>query len=132
MGRKATEIRKGMASLMKSGPHFEGGSQLKKLEPDRFYATVGYPIKKAGEVPPQHKYLNGDKIGPLINLSEDLTVAARASLNEMIDWLVKTYGWTPVQAYVYASVACDLRIGNVVDVPNYAVSTICPLEHIRK
>ncbi len=127
-----TEIRKGMASLMKSGPHFEGGSQLKKLEPDRFHATVGYPLKKAGEIPPQHKYLNGDKIGPLINLSEDLTVAARGSLNEMIDWLTRTYGWSPVQAYVYASVACDLRIGNVVDVPNYAVSTICPLEHIRK
>jgi formamidase len=127
-----TEIRKGMASLMKSGPHFEGGSQLKKLEPDRFHATVAYPIKKAGEIPPQHKYLGGDKIGPLTNLSEDLTIAARGSLNEMIDWLTKTYGWTPVQAYVYASVACDLRIGNVVDVPNYAVSTICPLEHIRK
>jgi formamidase len=121
-----------MASLMKAGPHFEGGSQLKKLEPDRFHATVAYPIKKAGEIPPQHKYLNGDKIGPLINLSEDLTVAARGSLNEMIDWLTRTYGWSPVQAYVYASVACDLRIGNVVDVPNYAVSTICPLEHIRK
>ena len=127
-----TEIRKGMASMMKSGPHFEGGSQLKQLEPDRFHATVAYPIKQAGEIPPQHKYLNGDKIGPLINLSEDLTVAARGSLNEMIDWLVKTYSWSPVQAYVYASVACDLRIGNVVDVPNYAVSTICPLEHIRK
>jgi formamidase len=127
-----TEIRKGVAALMKSGPHFEGGSQLKKLEPDRFHATVAYPIKKAGEIPPQHKYLSGDKIGPLINLSEDLTVAARGSLNEMIDWLAKTYSWTPVQAYVYASVACDLRIGNVVDVPNYAVSTICPLEHIGK
>jgi len=127
-----TEIRKGMASMIKSGPHFEGGSQIKKLEPDVFHATVGYPLKKAGEVPPQHKYLGGDKIGPLTNLSEDLTVAARASLNEMIDWLVATYKWSPVQAYVYTSVACDLRIGNVVDVPNYAVSTICPLEHIGK
>jgi acetamidase/formamidase len=29
-------------------------------------------------------------------------------------------------------VACDLRIGNVVDVPNYAVSTICPLEVFQK
>lgn len=135
MGAKVTvrtEIRKGMASMIKSGPHFEGGSQLKKLEPDMFHATVAYPLKKAGEVPPQHKYLGGDKIGPLTNLSEDLTVAARASLNDMIDWLVMTYKWSPVQAYVYTSVACDLRIGNVVDVPNYAVSTICPLEHIGK
>jgi formamidase len=135
MGAKVTvrtEIRKGMASMLKAGPHFEGGSQLKKLEPDVFHATVAYPIKKAGEVPPQHKYLNGDKIGPLTNLSEDLTVAARGSLNEMIDWLAKTYGWSPVQAYVYTSVACDLRISNVVDVPNYAVTTICPLENISK
>ena len=135
MGAKVTvrtEIRKGMASMMKAGPHFEGGSQLKKLEPDVFHATVAYPLKKAGEVPPQHKYLNGDKIAPLTNLSEDLTIAARGSLNEMIDWLSKTYGWTPVQAYVYNSVACDLRISNVVDVPNYAVTTICPLENIRK
>jgi formamidase len=135
MGAKVTvrtEIRKGMASMLKAGPHFEGGSQLKKLEPDVFHATVAYPIKKAGEVPPQHKYLNGDKVGPLTNPAEDLTVAARASLNEMIDWLTKTYSWSPVQAYVHASVACDLRISNVVDVPNYAVTTICPLENISK
>jgi len=118
--------------MMKSGPHFQGGSQLKELEPDRFHATVGYPLKKAGEVPPQFKYLESTKLQGLVNVNEDLVIAARNALNEMIDWLVKTYGWTPVQAYVYASVACDLRIGNVVDVPNYAVSTICPLEHIRK
>ena len=66
------------------------------------------------------------------NLSEDLTLAARASLIEMIDWIVKTKGYTPEQAYVICSVACDLRIGNVVDVPNYAVSTVLPLEIFKK
>jgi len=134
MGAKITvrtEIRKGMASLVK-GPHFEGGSQLKRLAPDRFYATVGYPLKKAGEVPPYYKYLDSAKIGPLTNLSEDLTAAARASLIDMIEWLMKTKGYTNEQAYVITSVACDLRIGNVVDVPNYAVSTICPLEIFSK
>jgi formamidase len=127
-----TEIRKGMAAMLKSGPHFEGGSQLKKLEPDKFYATVGYPLKKAGEVPPQHKYLDSAKLPALTNLNEDLVVAARNSLNEMIDWLVKTRGYTRQQAYIFTSVACDLRIGNVVDVPNYAVSTVCPLEVFKK
>jgi formamidase len=127
-----TEIRKGMAAMLKSGPHFEGGSQLKQLEPDKFYATVGYPLKKAGEVPPQHKYLDSAKLPALTNLNEDLVVAARNALNEMIDWLVKTRGYTRQQAYIITSVACDLRIGNVVDVPNYAVSTICPLEIFRK
>jgi formamidase len=135
MGAKVTvrtQIRKGMLSMIRGGPHFEGGSQIKKLEPDVFHATVGYPLKKAGEVPPQHKYLDSSKIVPLSNLNEDLTVAARSSLIDMIDWLVKNKGMTREQAYVYTSVACDLRIGNVVDVPNYAVSTVCPLEHFRK
>ena len=127
-----TEIRKGMAAMLKSGPHFEGGSQLKQLEPDKFYATVGYPLKKAGEVPPQHKYLDSAKLPGLTNLNEDLVVAARNALNEMIDWLVRTKGYTRQQAYIITSVACDLRIGNVVDVPNYAVSTVCPLEIFKK
>jgi formamidase len=127
-----TEIRRGMAATMKSGPHFEGGSQLKKLEPDRFYATVGYPIKNAGDTLPYVTYLDSKKLEPLSNLSEDLTAAARASLLEMIDWLVKNKGLNREQAYVLTSVACDLRIGNVVDLPNYAVSTICPLEILSK
>jgi formamidase len=135
MGAKVTvrtEIRKGMLSMIRGGPHFEGGSQIKKLEPDVFYATVGYPLKKAGEVPPQHQYLDSKKIVGLTNLNEDLTVAARSSLIDMIEWLTKNKGMTREQAYVYTSVACDLRIGNVVDVPNYAVSTVCPLEHFKK
>lgn len=123
-----TAIRKGMASMIKSGPHFEGGSQIKALEPDRFYATIGYPIKGAGVDLPYTTYLDSAKLTPLSNLSEDLTAAARASLIEMIDWLVNTKGFTRQQAYVITSVACDVRIGNLVDLPNYAVSTICPLE----
>jgi formamidase len=121
-----------MASLIRGGPHFEGGSQTKKLQPDQFYATVGYPLKKAGEVPPQHKYLDSAKLAGLSNLNEDLTQAARNSLIDMIEWLTKTKGFTAQQAYAFTSVACDLRIGNVVDVPNYAVSTICPLEVFQK
>ncbi len=131
MGAKVTvrtQIRKGMLSMIRGGPHFEGGSQIKKLEPDRFYATVSYPLKNVGEVPPQHKYLDSAKLAGLSNLNEDLTAAARNSLIDMIDWLTKNKGLTREQAYVFTSVACDLRIGNVVDVPNYAVSTICPLE----
>lgn len=127
-----TAIRAGMAAMMKSGPHFEGGSQLKQLEPDRFYATVGYPLKNAGEVLPYVTYLDSKKIAPLTNLSEDLTAAARSALVEMIDWLVRTRGLSREQAYVVTSVACDLRIGNLVDLPNYAVSAICPLEIFDK
>ncbi len=126
-----TEIRKGMASLIKQ-PMFEGGSQIKSLQPDRFHAVVGYPLKSAGEIPPQWAYLDSEKIKPLTNLSNDVTLAARNSLIAMIDWLVATKGLTKQQALVVTSVACDLHISNVVDVPNYTVTTICPMEIFDK
>ena len=39
-----------------------------------------------------------------------------------------TYGYTPEQAYIIASVAVDLRIGQVVDEPNVGVSAVLPLD----
>jgi len=134
MGAKVTvvtEIRKGMGAFVKM-PEFEGGAQLKKLAPSSFHATTGLPLKSAGEVPIYSTYLDSQKLGPLTNLSEDLTLSARNALLNMIDWMVKEKGLTPEQAYIVASVAVDLRIGQLVDVPNYIVSAIVPLEIFEK
>jgi formamidase len=120
------DVIKGGAAKVKR-PQFSGADQLKRLAPARFHAVVGYPFKKAGEVPPQFKYLNSEPLKGLTNLNEDLTAAARDSLLQMVDWLVANKGLNRNQAYMFASVACDLRISNVVDVPNYAVTTICDL-----
>ena len=120
------DVRKGGAAKLKR-PHYLGGDQLKRLAPERFHATVGYPLKPANFIPPTHAYLGGTPIGPLSNLSEDLTLAARDALLQMIEWIVDNKGLTREQAYVLASVAVDLRINNVVDVPNYAVSAILDL-----
>ena len=111
-----------------ASPHFEGGSQLKTIAPSKFYATIGLPLKEAGEVPIYVTYIDGEKLGPLTNLSEDLTLAARNALIEMIDYMVREHGLSPEQAYVVASVAVDLRISQVVDVPNFIVSAFLPLE----
>lgn len=121
------EVRKGMAAFIRQ-PHFEGGDQLKDLAPSQFYATVGFPIKPEGKIIPAHQYLDGMRLGPLANLSEDVTLAARDALLQMIDWLEKNKGLTKEQAYILCSVAVDLRIGNLVDVPNFVVSAILPLE----
>lgn len=122
-----TKVRQGMGAFVKM-PHFEGGAQLKRLEPTSFYATTGIPLKQAGEVPVYTTYLDSKKIEPLTNLSEDLTLAARNALLAIIDYMVKEKGLTPEQAYVVSSVAVDLRIGQLVDVPNYIVSAILPLD----
>jgi formamidase len=40
--------------------------------------------------------------------------------------LLQERGWTREQAYVLCSVAVDLRVSNVVDVPNVTVSALLP------
>ena len=60
-----------------------------------------------------------------VNEGENLTLACRNALLNMID-LLQERGWTREQAYVICSVAADLRISNVVDVPNYVVSALLP------
>jgi len=76
--------------------------------PKGFVAAMGMPIRDDGT-----------------NDGEDLTLACRNALLNMID-LLQERGWSREQAYVLCSVAADLRISNVVDVPNYVVSALIP------
>jgi formamidase len=118
-----TEIRENQADLVPA-PQVEGGTQIRDIEPTSFHQTIGFPLKEAGEVPVYHTYLDSEPLGDLTNLSEDLTLAARNALSDMIDHIVREHGLTRGQAYILASVAVDLRVGQVVDVPNYVVTAV--------
>ncbi len=122
-----TEIRKGQGAHI-TGPEVEGGAQIKAMEPSKFYQTIGLPIKNAGEVIAPHTYLDSEKIKNLENLSEDLTLAARNALIKMIAYIQREHGLSAEQAYILASVAVDLRVGQVVDVPNYVVTAVLNLD----
>ena len=50
-----------------------------------------------------------------MGLDPDLDDAARQALREMIRWLVELKGWTSEEAYVFCSLACDLRVTQLVD-----------------
>src|SRR5260221_55829 len=76
--------------------------------PRNFIATMGMPITPEGR-----------------NENCDLTLAARNAVIEMIK-LLQERGWSREQAYVLCSVAVDLRVSNVVDVPNVTVSALLP------
>jgi formamidase len=78
--------------------------------PRRFHATTGISVRRDGT-----------------NASEDLTVAAKNALLNMIEHL-ETRGYTRQQAYAICSVAVDLRISQTVDVPNLLVSALLPLD----
>ncbi|MBS0337454.1 MAG: acetamidase/formamidase family protein [Proteobacteria bacterium] len=45
----------------------------------------------------------------------DLDDAAKQALREMIKWLVELKGWAPEDAYAFCSLACDLRVTQLVD-----------------
>ena len=79
--------------------------------PRRFFATTGQSYTREG-----------------VNHSEDATLAARNALLNMIDYLVAERGFTRQQAYAICSVAVDLKISELVDVPNFVVSAFLPLD----
>ncbi len=76
--------------------------------PRNFIATMGMPIREDGT-----------------QEGGDLTLAARNALINMID-LLQERGWTREQAYVICSVAVDLKVSNIVDLPNVTVSAFLP------
>jgi formamidase len=80
----------------------------------RAFATTGLPLAADGT-----------------NHSLDLTLATRNAVLEMIAYLGHAHGLSPQQAYVLVSVAVDLRLSEVVDVPNPLVSALLPLDIFR-
>jgi formamidase len=79
--------------------------------PRRTFATTGIPLEEGGE-----------------NAWLDLNLATRRALLELIGWLETERGYGFEQAYALASVAAELRISQVVDLPNPLVSAALPLD----
>lgn len=122
-----TEIIKNGPDLSR-GPHYEGPSRHLDIPSKTFYATTGFPIKRKDEIPPHLEYLSSENVSDLENLSNDIYLAARNALLEMIDYISSTYGYSKLQAYIITSVAVDIRIGQLVDTPNVGVTAVLPLD----
>jgi formamidase len=106
------KIHKGLANKRSfAGPVFSQSNYFadpRIAVPEKFLGVMGMPINANGEIE-----------------AENLTLACRnATLNMMT--LLQERGFSREQAYVICSVAVDLRISNVVDVPNYVVSALLP------
>jgi acetamidase/formamidase len=52
--------------------------------------------------------------------------AARAAVRSMIDLLTREHGMPAEDAYMLCSVCGDLRISEIVDLPNWTVSFYLP------
>jgi len=106
------KIHKGLAASRKfTAPVFSHDCYSPNPQialPTRFLGVMGMPITDDGE-----------------NDGENLTLACRNAVLNMMA-LLEERGFSREQAYVICSVAVDLKVSNVVDVPNYVVSAILP------
>ena len=59
-------------------------------------------------------------------IGPDLMEGAKAAVSGMIDLLSTRYKMNPVDAYMLCSVCGDLRISEIVDMPNWVVSFYFP------
>lgn len=106
-------VRKGVAKKrnIRSVQYYKESGPTPGKAMDRYYATTGLCVRGDGT-----------------NESEDATLAARNALLAMIDYLVHERGYDRQQAYAICSVAVDLSISELVDVPNVLVSAFLPLD----
>lgn len=62
----------------------------------------------------------------------DLMEDARNAVRYMVGFLVRTEKLTPQEAYVLCSACADLKIGEIVDAPNWIVTCNFPMGVIRR
>jgi formamidase len=106
------KLHKGLAASRKvSAPVFSHQRFFADPEvavPQRFLGVMGYSNTRDGECD-----------------AENLTLACRNAVLNMIE-LLQERGFSREQAYVICSVAVDLRVSSVVNVPTYVVSALLP------
>jgi acetamidase/formamidase len=104
------------------------------------HATVRLTVRKDLHVPEPQFLTSGplttrtntapyyvtDGIGP------DLVEATRNALRHMIEHLQQTYNLSRTDAYMLCSVAVDLKLCEVVDMPNWLVGAFLPLSIFTK
>ena len=75
---------------------------------------------------PVTRHLDGAGYEVTTGIGPDLITAARESVMRMVDLLASEHGLDPVDAYMLVSVCADLRISEIVDMPNWVVSFYFP------
>lgn len=75
---------------------------------------------------PVSRHLDGAGYEVTTGIGPDLMTGARESVMRMIDLISAEHGVSAVEAYMLCSVCGDLRISEIVDMPNWVVSFYFP------
>ncbi len=89
--------------------------------------TITYRVRVLkGKVPiPEPQYEN-DEIYAVTGFGETIDIATKKAVNYMVDHLSSNYDLTEEEAYMLCSLVGDLKIAEVVDVPNMLVTMHFP------
>ena len=87
-------------------------------------ANLSYPrFTTAG---PVSRHFDGKGYIVTTGVGPDLMESARNAVGDMVDHIASTYGMKDDEAYMLCSVCADLRISEIVDMPDYLVSFYFP------
>jgi acetamidase/formamidase len=75
---------------------------------------------------PVTRHLDAKGYEVTTGLGPDLMTAARGAVARMVDLIAARTGMAPVEAYMLCSVCGDLRISEIVDLPNWVVGFYFP------
>jgi acetamidase/formamidase len=75
---------------------------------------------------PVTRHLDSAGYEAFTGIAPDLMQASRDALSNAIDWLCREHRMPAEQAYMLCSVCGDLRISEIVDMPNWVVSFYVP------
>src|SRR5450631_2007152 len=75
---------------------------------------------------PVTRHLDAKGYDVTTGIGPDLMQGARAALRSMVDLLTRQHGMPAIDAYLLCSVCGDLRISEIVDLPNWTVSFYFP------
>jgi len=75
---------------------------------------------------PVSRHLDAKGYEVATGIGPDLMQSARAAVRSMIDLLMRQQGMPAIDAYLLCSVCGDLRISEIVDLPNWTVSFYLP------
>jgi acetamidase/formamidase len=98
-------------------------------------ATVRLTVRKDLQIA-EPQFLTGGPLTPRTNIAPyyvtdgigpDILTATRNAIRHMIAHLQREYGLAREDAYMLCSVAVDLKLSEVVDMPNYVVGAYLPL-----
>ena len=88
---------------------------------------TGFPVTGTFETDgPVSRHFDGAGYKATTGIGDDLMQAARDAVSGMVDWISATTGMSTLDAYMLCSVCGDLRISEIVDMPNWTVSFYFP------